>query len=534
MPASRLLSEESQPVDILTFPLYAERMRAGIRFLAELTAVDAGLPGVQVWILEEIGRILKTKSTTLYLVDKVNDQSLIKKAKGEGGRWTSLLVPLDEEGLVVEAMRIGDQIIKKGPAGENLFCIPLMTDDEALGAIEVLSEQDLFVPELLAAIGESIAQNLYQSRKAQQSQETIDSLQTFQEQLLNSRNTLRALFDSSPTSIYIVDPAYKLIAINMNRADVAERSPKSLVGKLCFTALFQREAPCPGCLVGKTLQTGINTRRTERRWISEESSIELEVSTFPIWDQERQIVQVFLFEEDVTERQQLQASLAQSEKLAAVGQLAAGVAHEINNPLTTILANAQLLQRKLPSQDKDLQEMVGLIIQASDRASQAVRDLLDFARRERYDLTPTDINETIQRTLSLMGHEMGSRSISLRFDPAPDLPAVMASVDHLQGVWLNLLINAIDAIDPGPGTIHIITGRVDDTIQVSVIDNGIGIPPERISRIFEPFYTTKDPGRGTGLGLSVCHQIVTRHGGQILVSSQPDEGTTITVNLPLS
>ena len=534
MPASRLLSEESQPVDILTFPPSAEMMRAGIRFLAELTAVDAGLPEAQVWILEQIDSILRAESTSLYLVEKSNDRSLTKRAKGEGGRWSSMLVPLDEEGLVEEAMRIGDQIVTQGASGEMQFCIPLMTVDGALGAIKVLTEGDLLAPELLVAIGESLAHNLYRSRITQQSQETIDTLQTFQEQLLNSRNTLRALFDSSPTSIYIVDPAYKLIAINMNRADVAEQSPKELVGKLCFTALFQRQAPCPGCMVEKTLQTGINTRRAERRWISEESSIELEVSTFPIWDQEKQIVQAFLFEEDVTERQQLQASLAQSEKLAAVGQLAAGVAHEINNPLTTILANAQLLQRKLPTQDKDLQEMVGSIIQASDRASQAVRDLLNFARRERYDLAPTEINETIQRTLSLVGHELGSRSISLKFDPAPDLPAVMTSVDHLQGVWLNLLINAIDAIDPGPGTIHIKTGQIDDTIQVSVIDNGMGIPPERISRIFEPFYTTKDPGRGTGLGLSVCHQIVTRHGGQILVTSQPDEGTAITVSLPIS
>jgi two-component system NtrC family sensor kinase len=97
-----------------------------------------------------------------------------------------------------------------------------------------------------------------------------------------------------------------------------------------------------------------------------------------------------------------------------------------------------------------------------------------------------------------------------------------------------LLINAIDAIDPGPGTIHIKTAQVGGTIQVTVNDNGVGIPPEQISRIFEPFYTTKDPGRGTGLGLSVCHQIVTRHGGQIRVSSQPGEGTTISVNFPLS
>jgi two-component system NtrC family sensor kinase len=114
-----------------------------------------------------------------------------------------------------------------------------------------------------------------------------------------------------------------------------------------------------------------------------------------------------------------------------------------------------------------------------------------------------------------------------------DLPAVNASQDHLQGVWLNLLINAIDAIDLGPGKIFIKTQKTEDTVQVLISDSGGGIPTEKISRIFEPFYTTKEPGRGTGLGLSVCHQIVTRHGGQILVSSQVDEGTTFTVILPL-
>jgi len=251
-------------------------------------------------------------------------------------------------------------------------------------------------------------------------------------------------------------------------------------------------------------------------------------------DHDRQILQAYLFEEDVTERHHLQASLAQSEKMAAVGQLAAGVAHEINNPLTAILANAQLLQRSLPARDKDLLEMVALIIQASDRATQAVRDLLDFARRERYELLPTDLNETIQRTLALIGHELGSRRISLQFDPALNLPPINASQDHLQGVWLNLLINAIDAIDRGPGVISIRTINAGETVQVLVTDSGAGIPPEKISHIFEPFYTTKEPGRGTGLGLSVCHQIVTRHGGQILVSSKPDRGTTFTVILPLS
>jgi two-component system NtrC family sensor kinase len=459
---------------------------------------------------------------------------LTKKTLAEGGQWTSQVIPMDETSQVAEAIQTRSQLKFPATPGSNIFYTPLVANGESIGALAVELEQKRFDSDLLAAIGELFANNLTKSWQARQAQETIQALQTFQDQLLNSRNTLRALFDSSPTSIYIIDPDYQLIAINMRRADLAGRSPQDLVGKQCFSVLYQRDAPCPGCLVEGTIQTGCTTRRIEGRQSSKANTIELEISSFPIWDNDRNIVQAFLFEEDVTVRQQLQVSLAQSEKLAAVGQLAAGVAHEINNPLTTILANAQLLKHSLPAQDSDLLEMVGMIIQASDRASQAVRDLLDFARRERYELAPTDINESIQRTLALIGHELGSRSISLQFDPAMDLPAVNASQDHMQGVWLNLLINAIDAIDQGPGKIYIRTQKKEDAVQVLISDSGHGIPPEKISRIFEPFFTTKEPGHGTGLGLSVCHQIVTRHGGQILVSSQEDEGTTFTIILPLT
>jgi two-component system NtrC family sensor kinase len=433
--------------------------------------------------------------------------------------------------MILEVMESGNQ---RRITGEGKIYTPLVSNDEAVGVIELEFVDETFDEDLLAAISESIAHNLTRSRGSRRTQEKIEGMQTFQDQLLNSRNTLRALFDSSPSSIYIIDPAYNLVAINMRRADLAGRIPQELVGKRCFDVLHQREAPCPGCLVEKTFQTGDITRRTERRGMGYVSVLEHEISTYPIWDNDRQVMQAFLFEEDVTERQHLQATLAQSEKLAAVGQLAAGVAHEINNPLTIILANAQLIQCSLPAGDQELLDMAESIVQATERASQAVRDLLDFARRERYELAPTDLNETIHRTLGLISHELGARTISVQFDPALDLPAVNASQDHLQGVWLNLLINAIDAIEQGPGVISIKTINTGESIQVSITDDGVGIPPEKISRIFEPFYTTKEPGRGTGLGLAVCHQIVTRHRGQILVDSQPGQGTTFTIILPLS
>jgi two-component system, NtrC family, sensor kinase len=351
-------------------------------------------------------------------------------------------------------------------------------------------------------------------------------------QLLRSRNTLRALFDNIPASVYIIDQKYYLIALNLTRATLASNKPNVLVGRQCYEALYGRDQVCLGCRVAETLRTGENTNRTGKQWAKDGEQMEWEISTYPIRDETSEVIQAILFEQDVTEKRRLEATLMQSEKLAAVGQLAAGVAHEINNPLTAIIANAQMLQRELPAQD-DRQELVELIAEAGSRATQVVRNLLDFARKEQYEFTPTNLNENIRRALALMQHEIVSRPIRLSFEPTPDLPFILASQDHLQGVWLNLVMNAIDAIEDGEGEIHIFTRQAGDEVRVSVIDTGKGIPSERLSRIFEPFYTTKAPGRGTGLGLSLCHRIVKLHGGQILVSSQVGKGTEFIVTLPI-
>lgn len=534
MPPPHLYTIGPHSADNSDHSLNEDRLIASLRFISNLIAADVESREVQDWLVEEIGRVLSLEAVTLYLLDRTDARMFLKKTWSRGKELSSQLVPFEGDSLVARAMRAGCPQEERCKSNEVMLNIPLIVEGEGtIGSIEVQDSPEKVDSELLVAMSESIVQAFTRAWQNRRAQEAIDSLQTIQRQLLHSRNTLRALFDSSPTSIYIIDFDYNLVAVNLRRADLAGKSPKDIVGELCFAALHQREAPCPDCLVGETLRTGTHTRRVERRVEERGETIEIEISTFPIWNEGREIVQAFLFEEDVTERRHLQALLAQSEKLAAVGQLAAGVAHEINNPLAIILANAQLLQRKLPNHERDLQEMVELILQASERASQAVRDLLDFARRERYELALTDVNATIQRTLALLQHELSSRPITLNFDPGEDLPLVLASQDHLQGVWLNLLVNAIDAIDPMPGEIKISTRRIGEEVHILVADNGQGIPPEHISRIYEPFFTTKEPGRGTGLGLSVCHQVITQHGGRILVSSIPNEGATFTVVLPV-
>ena len=505
------------------------------------------------WMIQQICDVLDAEAGILYLSEEEGEQLLVKKFSTESPEWEHQVRSKKEGGIAVQAIKARKAIrideanndprvnpVMDGVSGQpvrSLICAPLVSGGRALGAIEILNKRNapfsLYDLELLSALTGSIASAIANTSKIQELKVANANLEANRWDLINSRNTLRALFDCAPISIYIVDPAYNLIAINMTRAVKTGKTPRDMVGKKCFETLYRRKEPCPGCRLIETLSTGKNTTRIEQRWEADLEPLELEITTHPIWDDSGEVIQAFLFEEDVTEKHRLEASLAQSEKLAAVGQLAAGVAHEINNPLTVIIANAQLLRRLIP-QDEDLREMVDLIAKAGDRAAEVIHNLLDFARKEQYQLTPVDVNDTLHSVLPLVQHELVTRSIRLTFEPANDLSPVLASRDNLQGVWLNLIMNAIDAIGEQEGEIRITTGQNQKDVMVRFVDTGVGIPPERIPRLFEPFYTTKEPGRGTGLGLSICHQVIKQHGGQILVDSQRGVGTTFTVLLPIS
>lgn len=351
-------------------------------------------------------------------------------------------------------------------------------------------------------------------------------------ELLRSRNTLRAMFDSLPIALYIIDPTYTLMAINHSRADRVNEKPNLLVGSKCYERLFQRSSPCPACRISETFASGQNTSRVNRSWLDNERFIEWEVSTFPIMDETDSVIQTIIVEQDITDKRNLEANLIQSEKLAAVGQLAAGVAHEINNPLTAIIANAQILHREISPAEQDLIDSVKLIEMAGTRASQVVRNLLGIARKEKYEFSPVDLNETLHNALTLVQHELVGRPMQVNLDMQERMPRVVASQDQLQGVWINLILNAIDAIDKEAGVISISTRFTGTEFQVTIMDNGRGISADHLAKVFEPFFTTKSPGRGTGLGLSVCMRVIRHHGGNIVVESETGLWTRFTVSLP--
>ncbi len=226
-----------------------------------------------------------------------------------------------------------------------------------------------------------------------------------------------------------------------------------------------------------------------------------------------------------------QARLVQSEKLAALGELVAGVAHELNNPLTSVLGYAQLLEAG-ELEGEDARRALEIILQEADRARRIVQNLLTFARQRAHERGPVDVNAAIEQTVALRRYELERAGITFVLDLAADLPVVEGDLFQLQQVFLNLINNAAQAMAGGGGRIEIRTARVGDRVRIEVADTGPGIPPEHLHRIFDPFFTTKEVGQGTGLGLSISYGIVRDHGGEIYAENRPEGGARFTIELP--
>jgi two-component system NtrC family sensor kinase len=247
---------------------------------------------------------------------------------------------------------------------------------------------------------------------------------------------------------------------------------------------------------------------------------------------------VSLEERDRHRRAEAENRLLQSEKQASIGRLAAGVAHEINNPLTGVLTFTRILLRNKDVGDKNL-SYLQKIAESTVRVKKIVKGLLDFSRQTDLDREPTEMNRLIRGVISGMENQALIKGVSIQFNSGEDLPMLTLDRNQIQSVLINLIINALDAMEQG-GTIAISTGislSASDTgkkgIEIAVTDNGCGIPPEDLDRLFEPFFTTKEVGKGTGLGLAVSYGIVQRHRGTIRVQSEVGRGSTFTIWLPI-
>jgi two-component system, NtrC family, sensor kinase len=260
------------------------------------------------------------------------------------------------------------------------------------------------------------------------------------------------------------------------------------------------------------------------------------VAIAPLVTRKFQVVGRLVIIDDITDRVELEAQLSQADKLSSIGLLAAGVAHEVNTPLAVISSYTQMLAKQL-QRDPQKSGLLEKITRQTFRASEIVNNLLNFSRTSGSEFTAVDVNKVITDTLALLEHQFRTARIEVRPELAAEISPIEGNSGRLQQVFLNLFLNAKDAM-PGGGTLSVATSN-GDMVSVRVSDTGSGIAPEHIQRIYDPFFTTKatareGQNRGTGLGLSVTYGIIQEHAGKIRVESRPGSGTTFALDFPLS
>jgi two-component system NtrC family sensor kinase len=358
-------------------------------------------------------------------------------------------------------------------------------------------------------------------------------------QIEEQRRFTGLVIDSLPVGLYVVDREYRIQIWNRKRETGTQGVHRDeVVGRPVFEVLTRQSADQLKAEFDQIFESGQMTQM----------DIEVDdpagdrfyrISKIPMRLGGDQISHVITIGEDVTEWYRIHRRIMQNEKLAAVGQLAAGVMHEINNPLATIGACAAALEGRLAevpaSAQAAFREYIDIIDKEVDRCTNIVDGLLDFSRPKGMEKTPVAVNTVIEDTFFLLKHHTRFKKLTVKRELDEDLPLVQANAEQLVQVLMSLMLNALDAMESGNGTLTVRSkrgGHRGDEVLVEVQDTGVGIPRAELTKIFEPFYTTKGQGRGTGLGLSICYGIVEDHRGRLEVESQPGFGATFRVFLP--
>jgi PAS domain S-box-containing protein len=362
----------------------------------------------------------------------------------------------------------------------------------------------------------------------------ITARRQMERQLHKEQEFARRLVDNFPDLILVVDSTSHYTFVSPRCTDILGYELSETVNMELGGRTHAEDLPILLALFNDILegrQTFASLEIRVRHKLGEWRRIRFNFS--PLADETGKIEGVVLSGRDVTELKRLEEQLIQAEKLAAMGQMLAGVAHELNNPLTAILGVTELLREGHTDQEVTKRQLEITHRQAR-RAARIVQNLLEFSRPASPQKKPVDLNSIIDRTLQLHEHSLRRNNVEVDFRPQPDFPGVIADANQLIQVFLNLVTNAEQAIREvrESGRIQIRFARAGSRIAVTFQDDGVGIRPDSVPRLFDPFYTTKRPGGGTGLGLSICLSIVREHGGTIEAEALPAGGSAFTVYLP--
>ncbi len=361
----------------------------------------------------------------------------------------------------------------------------------------------------------------------------VTEKRALEKQLQRQEEFRRYLLESFPDLILVLDLKGKYTFVSARIAELLGYGPEHLMGKnvedVASTApelanLYRTVA------TGKSALTSseYNSRHHDGSWRA------MLAMASPLLDAEGAPAGVIISVRDVTTEKKLEQKIIQSERLAAMGQMIGGFAHELNNPLTAILGYAELLQES-QSSDSARKQIADLHKEAR-RAAEIVQNLQYFARPPALGRSQVDLNELVHRTVQMQAYPLRKSEITVDFLTEPAIPPIMADPNQLMQVFLNLLLNAEQAIRETreKGTIRVRLGRNPDSVWIVFQDDGPGITTENLEHIFDPFFTTRRPGRGTGLGLSICKTVLREHGGNIEAASAPGGGAVFTITLPLT
>lgn len=353
---------------------------------------------------------------------------------------------------------------------------------------------------------------------------------------------LQAILNGVSDAMTIISSNFTIISVNQHFSTLfGHKRPE---GNCCYKLLKKQDKPCPDCPIIRSRKTGKVCRKMLVFDINNKNH-QIDVTVSPLSESSKYPFRFLLLMRDVTREKEYQSKYNHTKKMATVGALAAGVAHEINNPLTSISGFTEGLKRRLPklaqtlpdTRDNsllmdDFTEYIDTILTECDRCRDIVQELLTFSPRKKVDFTPLDLKRIVTGVLKLLHYRFQENPlVTITLKAEKDLPLIMGNAAELKQVFLNLICNSLDAVNEN-GNLQLLLKTKDSWIILSIKDNGYGIAPENIDLLFDPFFTTKPIGQGIGIGLSTCYNIIKQHHGEIFVKSKVSKGSEFTITLP--